>query len=122
MKKRNVKWNLYWDEGRNWLHWGPLALAHVEKVQKPYGPCLRIDGNFEDILDEEGNPAVFLEWEDMENLEGDHEFFILDDGTAHERLKEIYARVLDRGGFEIEYSRHSPLSRFWNRLRFFFGK
>ena len=121
MKQEKVKWNLFWDERRNWLHWGPLCLASVEKVQKPDGAYLRVNGVFEDILDEEGNPTVFLEWEDMENCEGDYEFLIADDGTAYDRLIEVYARVLDRGGFEIEDRCQSLFFRFWNRLRFFFG-
>ena len=120
---RNVKWNLAWDEKQCWLSWGPLCLVYVEPIQTSCGPHLKlIAAVFEDVLLDESDNSVFIQWEDMENCDGDYEYLIADNGTAHDRLKEIYARVLNRGGFEIEGCSQSLLFRVWNRLRSFFGK
>jgi len=90
--RTKIKPVLHWNEHGNWLLWGFMDLVHIEKAERDGKPYYKLKYPLDwDILHKVGHPDIELICdEDGENCA----LFIADDEHVHDRLKEIFEKII----------------------------
>jgi len=105
MLSTRIKPVLHWINDNRHLTWGFFDLVSLERGERNGMPyyMLTFHNDILGGLNPEDIPEMETLWEDEENHDGDCGFYLKDNGGVHERLKEVFERILS----ELPY--HLPV-------------